>query len=247
MLNIVATNFGVNPADIRIECSQATDYLVLDGEFTVDTTAEAYAGIRPMQLTVGGFVFGKTRVGTAIVTVESEGVKYATVTKVWLSDKKTINIAKVIPYKSTGAYTVRLSTVLLPEKITGTVSLNAKKRCTPVITKGSATDLDITIVENPFWLMLVLKAGTLTFDEDDNQVVMTLPGVPSYFSGSFPVFYNEGLWVALGSKYYPATLLSGVLTISKDGAADEATGTGNKFTRVFLVRSLTSGGGGFND
>ena len=247
MLTVTATNFGVDPADIHIECSQSANCLVLDGEFAVDTAAEAYAGIRPLQLTVTPLIHGKTRAGTALVTVESDGVKYATVTKVWMSDNTTINIAKVLPYKSAGTYTVKLSTVLLPEKITGTVSLNEKKRCTPVITKGNATDLEITVVENPFWLMLVLKAGTLTFDEDDNQVVMTLPDIPSYFSGSFPVFYNEGLWVALGSKYYPATLLGGVLTIRKDGAADEATGTGNKFTRVFLVRSTASGDSGFND
>ena len=235
MLHVTATNFGVAPADIQIQACQTSEMLILDGAFTVDTTAEAYAGIRPMQLTVTPLIHGKTRGGTALVTVESDGVKYATVTKVWMSDNTTINIAKVLPYKSAGSYVVRLSTVLISERLTGTVALSAKRSYTPTVTKGAATGLEVTTVEKYEWAMLVLKAESLTFDATDNEVVMTLPGFPSKYSGSFPVFYNEGLWVALGSKYYPATLQNGVLTISKGGNADEAANAGNKFTRVIII------------
>ena len=63
-----------------------------------------------------------------------------------------------------------------------------------------------------------------------------IPTLPEDISCSFPVFYNEGLWVALGSKYYPATLNNGNLIIRKDGNADEADGTGYKFTRIIVVR-----------
>jgi|GEM_PF-710003 len=235
MLTVTATNFGVDPADIHIESCNYNDLLLLDGEITVDTTVEEYAGIRPLQLTVSDRNFSKSRVGTAIVTVESDGVKYATITKVWISDANTINIAKVLPYKSAGSYVVKLNTVLIPEKITGTVSPNNKKSYTPTVTKGAATGLEVITVQSNFWIMLVLKATTLTFDETDNEVVMTLPGFPSVFHSSFPVFYNEGLWVALGSKYYPATLQNGVITISKGDNADEAANAGSKFTRVFIL------------
>ncbi len=52
MLTITATNFGVAPEDIQIKEYHTSDMLILDGEFEVDTTAEEYAGIRPMKLTV---------------------------------------------------------------------------------------------------------------------------------------------------------------------------------------------------
>lgn len=236
MLTITATNFGVTPANIQVKEYHTANLLVLDGEFTVDTTAEAYAGIRPMQLTVADLPFNKSREGTAIVTVFSEGVKYATITKVWVSDKNTINIAKILPYKSAGSYKVKFSTILIPTKITGTVALNTKKTYVPTITKGQATGVEIYTVENPNWLMLVLKATSLTFDENDSQVEMSLPNFPAGVSFEAPIFYNEGLWVNLGSKYYPASLRNGVLTISKDGNADEASGTKNKVTRIIIVR-----------
>ena len=244
MLYITATNFGVSPFTPQIRAYYENNLLVLSGTITVDTTAEEYAGIRPMQITFDDLPFAKSRVSTAIVTVESDGVKYATVTKVWVSDKNTINIAKVMPYKSAGSYKVIFSTMLIPEKITGSVSLKKREDCVPVVTKGEATGLEINVIEESGWLLLVLKAETLTFDETDNEVVITLPGIESYFSGSFPVFYNEGLWTALGSKYYPATLGNGALTISKGGNADEASNAGYKFTRIIIVppfRSLPSG------
>lgn len=236
MLTITATNFGVVPANIQVKEYHTANLLVLDGEFTVDTTAGEYAGIRPMTLTVADLPFSKSREGTALVTVLSDGVKYATITKVWISDKNTINIAKILPYKSAGSYKVKFSTILIPTKITGAVTLNTKKTYVPAITKGQATDVEVYTVENPNWMMLVLRAASLTFDENDSQVEMTLPNFPAGVDTSFPVFYNEGLWVNLGSKYYPASLQNGVLTISKDGNAEEAAGTGYKFTRIIIVR-----------
>lgn len=236
MLTINATNFGIAPSDIHIKEFHTANMLVLDGEFTVDTTAPEYAGIRPMQLTVADLPFAKSRASTAIVTVLSEGVKYATVTKVWISDMNTINIAKITPYKSIGSYVVKFSTLLIPEKITGAVTLNQRMEQVPYINKGSADDIVVHTVETADWLMLILKVSALTFDEESQTVEMYIPTLPEDISCSFPVFYNEGLWVALGSKYYPATLNNGNLIIRKDGNADEADGTGYKFTRIIVVR-----------
>lgn len=53
MLYITATNFGVNPNFLNIRAYYEDNLLVLDGNISVDTTAEAYAGIRPMTLSVG--------------------------------------------------------------------------------------------------------------------------------------------------------------------------------------------------
>ena len=247
MLYITATNFGVSPYSLQIRAYYEDNLLVLDGNISVDTTAAEYAGIRPLKLTVGDLPFSKSRVSTAIVTVESEGVNYATVTKVWVSDKNTINIAKVLPYKSAGAYTVKLNTVLIPERITGPVALNAMKTYVPQFNKGTGDGIEVYTVENAHWMMFVLKASSLEFDSEDETIEMRLPDFPSTISMNMPIFYNEGLWVALGSKYYPATLANGVLTISKNGNADEASNTGYKFTRIISVRTDMSWDEGWND
>jgi len=236
MLTVNATNFGLAPSDIQIKEYRSANLLVLDGEFIVDTSAEEYSGIRPMQLSVADLPFSKSRPGTALVTVLSEGVKYATITKVWVKDKNTICIDKILPYKSAGSYKVKLNTMLIPERITGEVALHQRTGHTPRVTKGEAVGLEIFTIQSDDWFILTLKATSLTFDTDSQTVEISMPDLAENASSSFPVLYNEGLWVALGSKYYPATLENGTIVISKDGNADEASNTGNKFTRIVIVR-----------
>lgn len=236
MLTVNATNFGLAPSEIQIKEYRSANLLVLDGEFIVDTSAEEYSGIRPMQLSVADIPFSKSRPGTALVTVLSEGVKYATITKVWVKDKNTICIDKILPYKSAGSYKVKLNTMLIPERITGEVALHQRTGHTPRVTKGEAVGLEIFTIQSDDWFILTLKATSLTFDTDSQTVEISVPDLAENASSSFPVLYNEGLWVALGSKYYPATLENGSIVISKDGNADEASNTGNKFTRIVIVR-----------
>lgn len=235
MLTITATNFGIYPNDIQIKEYHDSNMIVLDGEFDVDTTVQEYDGIRPMTLTVEGLPFDKSRSGTALVTVLSKGVKYATITKVQVKDKNTISISKILPYKSAGAYAVRLSTVLIPEYASGDIRLNPRNTYTP-INKGNADDIEIHTVEHTGWMMMAFKASSLSFDDNTRTVEMSIPGFPVDISCSLPILYNEGLWVDLGSKYYPASIHNGILTISKDDNADEASGTGNKFSRIIVVR-----------
>ena len=89
--------------------------MVLDGDIPVDTTAAEYAGIRPMKLTVADLPFAKSRVSTALVTASSDGANYCTLAKVWIADKNTICIGKILPYKSLGSYTIHLNTITIQE------------------------------------------------------------------------------------------------------------------------------------
>ena len=236
MLSITATNFGVNPSDIQIKEYHEQNLLVLEGDISVDTTAAEYAGIRPMKLTVADLPFAKSRTGTALVTAASEGVNYCTLAKVWIADKNTICIGKIIPYKSLGSYTIHLNTMLIPVNNAGQVALNTMKTYVPQFNKGTGDGVEVFTVETPHWMMFVLKASNLVFDSDDQTVEIQLPGFPSDISINPPIIYNENLWSNLGSKRYPATLRNGVLTISKDGAADEPANVGTKFTRMIVVR-----------
>lgn len=215
MLYITATNFGVNPNFLNIRAYYEDNLLVLDGNISVDTTAEAYAGIQPMTLSVGDLPFAKSRVSTALVTAASEGVNYCTLAKVWVSDKNTI---------------------LIPTIITGPVSLNEKISYEVQFNKGTGDGVEVIMVKNPNWLMFVMKASNLEFDAEDQTIEMRLPDFPSDISINPPIIYNESRWSNLGSKYYPAYLRNGVLTISKADAADEPEGTGSKFTRIIAVR-----------
>ena len=226
MLTITATNFGVSPASIQIQEFHAQNLLILSGEFTVDATDATYLAARRMILTVADLPFNKSRRTTAFVTAVSDGTKYISVTKCWISDKNTINIAKVSEYKALGSYKVKFSTVFIPTMITGPVSLSQGMSYVPVVSKGAASNLEVRTVE----------ASALTFDSESDTVEMTLPNFPSGVSFDVPIIYNESLYSELGSKYYPATLQNGVLTITKDGAADEPSTTEYKFTRIIVVR-----------
>ena len=237
MLSITATNFGVNPADIQIKNYLGDSMLILDGEFTVDTTAAEYAGIRPMKLTVADLPFDKSRTSTALVTAASEGVNYCTLAKVWISDKNTINIAKINPYKSLGTYTVRFSTILIPPKVTDLVALNTPRTYEPQFNKGAGEGVEVFSAGTNYWNMLVFKATSLTFDEETQTVEILLPSYATWVDSSIPIIYNEGLWSTLGSKRYTATIRNRILTISKDGAADEASNASCKFTRMLFVRN----------
>ena len=236
MLTINATNFGVRPENIQIREFRAADLLILSGSFTVDTTAPEYAGIRPMQISVADLPFAKSRPSSAYVTVESEGAKFVTLTKVWVSDRNTVNIGKIASYKEFGSFRVHLSTALIPERTVGPVVLNTARTCEPGILKGAAEGAEARIVETDGWLMLVFRADRISFDESDGTAALTLPGFPQDVNCEVPVLYNESLWSDLGSKYYPATLQGGVLTIRRDGATEEPAGTGAKFTRFLIVR-----------
>ena len=236
MLSITATNFGVNPSDIQIKEYHEQNLLVLEGDISVDTTAAEYAGIRPMKLTVADLPFAKSRVSTALVTASSDGANYCTLAKVWIADKNTICIGKILPYKSLGSYTIHLNTILMPTMVTGPVSLNIKKELTVQFNKGTGDGVEAFMVEDDCWMMFVLKASNLEFDSEDQTVEIFLPELPTNIAFNLPIIYNESLWSNLGSKRYPATLQNGILTISKDGAADEPANVGTKFTRIIVVR-----------
>ena len=236
MLSITATHFGVNPADIQIKNYLGDSMLILDGEFTVDTTAAEYAGIRPMKLTVADLPFDKSRTSTALVTAASDGVNYCTLAKVWIADKNTICIGKILPYKSLGSYKVRFSTIFIPMMKTGLVTLRSKKTYEPQFNKGTGDGLEVFTTGTNYWEMLVFKADNLVFDEDSQTVEIRLPGFSTWVDSSIPIIYSEGLWNNLGSKRYPATIKNGILTISKDGAAAEASNASYKFSRMVFVR-----------
>ena len=106
-----------------------------------------------------------------------------------------------------------------------------------IVLTGSVTGFAFSAVETGDWMMCALKADTLAFDGAAQAVKFRLSGFPEDVSADeIPVFYNENLWGSYGSKCYAAGLEGGILTIRRDGAAEEPEGTKAKFTRFLIVR-----------
>lgn len=78
MLNVIANNFGVPPAEMRIKEYSSERLFILDGEFSVDTTDENYKAARYMTLSVSGLPFPKSRETTGFAHIEVDGVRHIT-------------------------------------------------------------------------------------------------------------------------------------------------------------------------
>ena len=45
MLKVTATNFGVNPSEIQIDAYNGGNFIILNGEISVDTSFEGYKSL----------------------------------------------------------------------------------------------------------------------------------------------------------------------------------------------------------
>ena len=235
MIKVTATNFGLNPDDIQIRAYQGDKFIILNGELTVDTTAEAYKKIFSLELTVEGLNFEKSLPTAVYVTDATEGAHNITITKAQIKNGNTISIRPMRSYDSLGAYKVHFLCAFAQSN----TACNSEPQLyeTPTLepTVGSMTDAECYLVKDDNWMLLVLKATTLTFDENEAEIRTTLPGVPETLKTDFPVIFTESQYSDTGSKFYPATIENGVLTIRKDGNADEADGTPAKFAKAFIL------------
>ncbi len=236
MLNVTATNFGVSPESVHLEAFLSDSLVILLGEIAIDTTAEEYQAVRYLKLTVANLPFSKSRETTAFAMVEVDGVKHATLAKVRITDRNTVRIDKVTAYHTAASYRLQLCSAFIPTCIVDDAVFPGKTSYEPEVTLGGLTGAECFAIGQSGWMMLVLKTETVAFDEETGTAKAVLPDFPASLSLSFPLLYNETVFDAMGSKFYPATIEGGVLTVSRDGADDEPDGTGYKFTRIFIVK-----------
>ncbi len=233
MLNVIDTNFGAGTDGINIREHLSGNMFFLVGEIPVDVSAEGYASARYLAISVDGLPFDRSLVGSAFALAEIDGVRRVSLTSVRIKDCNTIRIDKVPAYDSIEAYKVFLSGVLIPGN---TASWTETPVAVPVALEyisGSLVDTECFRVGGDGWDMLVLDAAKLVWDDD--RVVVKLEGAEGLSADFVPVIYTESVTGAMGSKYYPASLSDGVLTIERGGAAGEPEGTGRKFFRVFII------------
>ena len=235
MIKVTATNFGLNPEDIQIKAYQGDKFIVLNGGFTVDTTSDIYKTLFAFELTVEGLNFEKSLPTAVYVTDAREGEHNITITKAMIKNGNTISIRPMRAFDSFGAYRLNFLCAFAQSNTSCELTPQTYENPTLEPTVGSLTDAECFLVKDDNWMLLVLKAATLTFDENSGEIRTTLTGVPETLKADFPVIFTESQSSETGSKYYPASIENGVLTIRKDGNADEASGTKEKFAKAFIL------------
>lgn len=236
MLNVTATNFGVSPEDIRVRYFGSDSLVVLDGEFIVDAADEDYAAARYLTLTVEDLPFAKSRETTGFAYIEVDGVRHITLAKCRITGRNTVRIGKISEYDSVGSYTVRLCSAFVPTCVVGDVVLSEERSFAPVASCGTLLNAKCFGAESADWMMLCFIAEDLTFDGDAGTVVADLEGFPADLSFALPLIYNETLYDELGSRYIPASVSGGVLTMRKEDAPEAVVKVGKFFSRIFIVK-----------
>lgn len=235
MIKVTATNFGLNPEDIQIRAYQGDKFIVFNGEFTVDTTTEVYKTLFSLELTVEGLSFEKSLPTAVYVTDAREGEHNITITKAYIKNGNTISIRPMRAFDSFGAYKLKFLCAFAESNTACDPDPLTYEKPTLEPTVGAMTDAECFLIKNENWMQLIFKSSTLTFDEDSGEIRTTLPGVPETLKADFPVIFTDDLYSKTGSKYYPASIENGILTIRKDGNADEASSTKEKFAKAFFL------------
>lgn len=235
MLQVTATNFGISPDSIQLNIVQGEGMIILNGELTVDTTHDVYKKLFTLELTVEDLPIGKSLPTAVFVCDATEGSHNITITRARIKDKNTISIRPIRAYDEFGAYRLLFRCAFVEGNSSAVPQFQAHKSIVPEVTLGSMTGAECYLTESEGWAMLVFNAASLTFDETESKVQARLEGFPESVSASFPIIFSESQMSATGSRFYPASIENGVLTISKDGNADEASGVSTKFTKVFII------------
>ena len=107
MLNVTATNFGVNPSDIQIDAYNGGNFIILNGEISVDTSFEGYKSLFTLELTTENLPFTRSLPTAVYATVEADKGNYITITKAYVKDGNTISIRPVRAYDSYDSYKLK--------------------------------------------------------------------------------------------------------------------------------------------
>lgn len=239
MISPIQTNFGVNPSDISFKCFLDSRILFLNGSFTVDTTNADYLSAGVLRLTFTDIELGNSHEAAVYVLNTKGGAHDITVTKAWFEDGRTLCIMPVLEYEPLGEYTICVLSAFFPKNVAGEVSLQTAVSVTPTINRGALTGYDIQYVRSDRWAMLAMTAASITFDETEEDIVVSLPGLQDLSLDFLPVIYTNSVSYTYGSKFYPASISKGVLTICKDGISGDTGTTFSKFIKAFIALDQT--------
>lgn len=235
MLQVLATNFGLSPEDVQLSLYQGEGMIILNGELVVDATYEDYKQLFALELTVEDLPFEKSLPTAVFVVDTTESSHNITVTRAQIKDKNTISIRPQRAYDGFGSYKLVFFCAFVQGNAEYNQQLQTFETIVPEITLGAMSDVECYMLKQDGWILLVLNAATLTFDETEGSVCAKLPGIPETLSSNIPIIFSENQSSETGSRFYPASLENGVMTILKDGNEDEASNVSTKFTKAFIL------------
>lgn len=235
MLNVTATNFGVNPSDIQIDAYNGGNFIILNGEISVDTSFEGYKSLFTLELTIEELPFTRSLPTAVYATVETDKGNYITITKAYIKDSKTISIRPVRAYDSYGSYKLRFFCAFAAINTAAESVFQNYETLQLAPTVGTMTDAECYLIKNDNWALVVLKSGTITFEESAGIVKASIPGLPEKLNTTFPIISSDGKDSDNGNLYFNGTVENGELTISKLADSDISTGASEVFTKVFIL------------
>ena len=239
MLTALATNFGVSPSEISFRHYGNENLVILNGRFTVDATDSAYLSAGVLRITLPDIGWKKSHETSVYVLNTKDGAHDVTVTRAWVEDGNTLCIIPVPEYEPLGQYEICVLGAFIKQNVAGDVLYGTHRSHTPVMTRGDLANADIQSVHSDRWAMLMMTAQSITFDETEEDMVATLPDFPSINLDFLPVIYTGNVFDTYGSKFYPASLQNGVLTVSRDGVTGDTGTTFSKFIKVFIAVDQT--------
>lgn len=234
MLTVTATNFGTAPESISLKSFESASLLIINSLITIDTSKEDYLKAGVLRLTVEGLPFRKSHETAVFALNRNDGSHDITIARAWIEKGTTLCIVPVYEYNSLTQYELLIAVAFIPENNAGTSSFAQHAVCTPVITKGGLADADIQTVKAEDWAMLMLRSSALSWESD--SVELSIPELAGFSADIIPIIYTNSVSDTLGSKFYPAALQNGKLTVLKDGSADESSSALYKFTKLFLLK-----------
>ena len=103
-------------------------------------------------------------------------------------------------------------------------------------TVGTMTDAECYLMKNDNWMLLVLKTGSVTFDETEGIIKANInTGLPDGQVFFVPIISSDNKSSDNGNLYFHGTIEDGTLTISRNGETDTSTGSSETFTKVFIL------------
>ena len=103
-------------------------------------------------------------------------------------------------------------------------------------TVGTMTDAECYLMKNDNWMLLVLKTGSVTFDETEGIIKANITtGLTDGQVFFIPIISSDNKSSDNGNLYFHGTIEDGTLTISRNGETDTSTGSSETFTKVFIL------------
>lgn len=236
MLKVTATNFGVNPSAIQIDAYNGGNFIILNGEISVDTSFEGYKSLFTLELTIEELPFTRSLPTAVYATVETDKGNYITITKAYVKDGNTISVRPVRAYDSYDSYKLKFFCAFAA---INTAAEPTFQHCDKLLlepTVGTMTDAECYLMKNDNWMLLVLKTGSVTFDEAEGIIKANInTGLPDGQVFFVPIISSDNKSSDNGNLYFHGTIEDGTLTISRNGEADTSTGSSETFTKVFIL------------